>query len=229
MEPTVTNAIWMTIGAFFTLAIFSFLYKDNPFYKIAEHVVVGVSAGYWFVLLYRTTQMPLLNEPLWKLWTSIWHPDVNLEPPLTVMDALSPIPLVMGLIMFTRLIPKIAWLSRWSIAYYLGISSGVVIPLNMKGQVWEQMRATWLPVGFNSLALFNNIVIIVGVIAALAYFFFSKEHKGWFGGLARVGIWILMLGFGATFGYTVMSRISLLIGRVVYMLDWWGVIKQVAF
>ncbi len=35
------------IAVFLTLAIFSYLYRDNPFYKIAEHVFVGVSAGYW--------------------------------------------------------------------------------------------------------------------------------------------------------------------------------------
>ena len=34
------------IAAFLTLGIFSYLYRDNPFYKIAEHVFVGVSAAY---------------------------------------------------------------------------------------------------------------------------------------------------------------------------------------
>ena len=39
--------LWTTLGAFLTLCTFSFLYKDNPFYKFAEHLVVGVSAGYF--------------------------------------------------------------------------------------------------------------------------------------------------------------------------------------
>ncbi len=42
-----TLGIWL--GALFTFAIFSFLYKDNPFYKTAEQIFVGLSAGYWFV------------------------------------------------------------------------------------------------------------------------------------------------------------------------------------
>ncbi len=59
------------------------------------------------------------------------------------------------------------------------------------------------------------------VIASLVYFFFSKEHKGWFGGLAKLGIYTLMIGFGASFGYTVMARISLFIQRVQYIKSWW--------
>jgi hypothetical protein len=60
----------------------------------------------------------------------------------------------------------------------------------------------------------------------LVYFFFSKEHKGVFGGTAKVGIFFLMVTFGASFGYTVMSRMSLLIGRIDFLFgDWLGLIK----
>ena len=64
-------------------------------------------------------------------------------------------------------------------------------------------------------------VSIVGVITGIIYFFFSKEHKGIFGGFAKIGIWFLMIAFGASFGYTVMARISLLIGRVYFLLHNW--------
>ena len=40
--------LWL--GAFFTLGIISFLYKDNPWYKVSEAVFVGISAGYWFII-----------------------------------------------------------------------------------------------------------------------------------------------------------------------------------
>jgi hypothetical protein len=67
---------------------------------------------------------------------------------------------------------------------------------------------------------FGQLIIIVGCMCGLAYFYFSAEHKGVLGGAAKVGIWVLMIGFGATFGYTVMSRISLLIGRFNYLISW---------
>ncbi len=55
----------------------------------------------------------------------------------------------------------------------------------------------------------TNILLVFGLLGTLAYFFFSMKHIGALGGLARVGIVFLMVGFGASFGYTVMSRVSL--------------------
>ena len=73
---------------------------------------------------------------------------------------------------------------------------------------------------------FSNIIMVVGVIATLSYFFFSLEHKGALGKVAKIGIWYIMLAFGAAFGYTVMARISLLIGRLQFLLhDWLGLIR----
>ena len=73
---------------------------------------------------------------------------------------------------------------------------------------------------------FGTLVILVGVLSGLVYFFFSKEHKGVFGATAKVGTWFLMITFGASFGYTVMSRMSLLIGRVDFLLgDWLGILR----
>ncbi|MEA3409021.1 MAG: hypothetical protein U9Q95_01595, partial [Candidatus Eisenbacteria bacterium] len=67
----------------------------------------------------------------------------------------------------------------------------------------------------------TNILLVIGLLGTLSYFFFSMKHKGLLGGLARAGIVFLMVGFGASFGYTVMSRFSLLIGRVSFLLHDW--------
>jgi hypothetical protein len=78
-----------------------------------------------------------------------------------------------------------------------------------------------LLVSGNMNATIGNIIIVVGTFCGLIYFFFSKEHKGAFGGAARVGVWFIMITFGAFFGYTVMSRMSLLIGRMDYLFGIW--------
>jgi hypothetical protein len=59
----------------------------------------------------------------------------------------------------------------------------------------------------------------VGVVSGLFYFFFSVEHKGVFGKVSRVGIYFLMITFGASFGFAVMGRISLLIGRLTDLIE----------
>ena len=71
-------------------------------------------------------------------------------------------------------------------------------------------------------ASFSHVVLVLGVICGLVYFFFSVEHKGVLGHVSRAGIWVLMVTFGAAFGYTVMARISLLTGRMEALGAWLG-------
>ena len=84
--------------------------------------------------------------------------------------------------------------------------------------------ARWAVV--NIYASFNNILLVLGLLATLVFFFFSTEHEGAVGGVAKVGVYFLMVSFGASYGYTVMARVSLLIGRVMFLLDnWLGVVR----
>ena len=205
-----TLGIWL--GAFFTLCILSFLYKDNPFYKLAEHVFVGISAGYGVALEFQNVFLPNLWNPLTK------------EGKLIML-----VPFVLGVLLFTRFVSRISWLSRWSIGLLIGIYSGIAIIGFGSGDLVAQIHGNLLPLwGGNDLfTLFNNWILTVGLITCLIYFFFSKEHKGSFGILARVGIYFLMLSFGASFGYTVMSRMSLLIGRFYFLYgDWLHILPQ---
>jgi hypothetical protein len=72
----------------------------------------------------------------------------------------------------------------------------------------------------------NNFLILLGVVSVLIYFFFSLEHKGVIGGVSKIGVWFLMIAFGASFGFTVMARMSLLIGRIQFLIrDWLGIIQ----
>jgi hypothetical protein len=65
----------------------------------------------------------------------------------------------------------------------------------------------------------NAIIILLGVSSVLFYFFFSIEHSGLGKVVARTGIIFLMIAFGAAFGYTVMARMSLLIGRLTDLIE----------
>src|SRR2546422_135414 len=90
-------------------------------------------------------------------------------------------------------------------------------------QVHGTMLPLWVPGHLGTTI--GNWFLIVGLLSTLVFFFFSKEHKGALGGTARLGVYFLMVSFGASYGYTVMARISLLIGRVMFLLhDWLGVL-----
>ncbi len=199
-----TMNISTLIAVFLTLCIFSFLYKDNPFYKFAEHLLVGISVGYVLVMAVNTTLMPKLINPVFKQGELVYI-----------------VPGILGIFMLLRFFPRYTWLSRISIALIIGAGAGVAIPATIQARLFSQMQASMKD--FTSI---DGIIIFLGIATTLAYFFFSKEHKGWFGATAKMGTWFLMIFFGATFGYTVMSRISLLIGRMQFLLgDFLHIIK----
>ena len=216
MNPDFLSSV-IQIGC--TLAILSFLYKDNPVYKFVEHLFVGVATGWWIVLEFRNVFLPNLYEPL-KAGLTGTGEIIPRWPGLFV-------PLILGLLLFTRFVPKVSWLSRWSMAAIVGTFAGLAITGFASGDLFSQIRSNIIPLvapgavdAFKAdpgvlslLGIFSNAVLIVGVIAVLFYFFFSVEHEGASGKLALVGVWFLMVSFGASYGNTVMARISLFIDR----------------
>lgn len=216
MHLSTDIGIW--IAALLTLGIFSFLYKDNPIYKFCEHLFVGISAGYWVVLTYFSVVRPNLLDPLWNGF-------FRTGPTSATWFLL--IPLILGVMLFSRFFPRGDWLSRWPIALILGVYPALRITGFAQGDFVEQLHGTILPLwGTPSFwTAVNNAILIVGLLTTLIFFFFSKEHTGALGATAKIGIYFLMVSFGASYGYTVMARISLLIGRVMFLLqDWLGLV-----
>jgi len=220
---TTLRGFYVTLGAFLTLSILSFLYKDNIFYKAAEHLFVGVSAAYWMVMGFWSVLVPNL---IGKLHPPLVRPFVP-----AIADAPASyiylIPAILGLMLLWRLSPKGPWISRWALAVIVGTTAGLNFIRYMASDLLGQINSSMVSLvvftngSFDTLMSISNIVIFLGVFCGLIYFFFSKEHKGAFGLGSRVGIWILMITFGAGFGYTVMARISLLVGRFRFLLDDW--------
>jgi len=226
-----TIGLWL--AAFFTLAIFSFLYADNPFYKIAESLVVGVSAAYWGVIGFWDTLVPKMFGALTpELVKSLVQP--SLVAPETLQQISMVFALVLGVMMLWRLLPRGGWISAWPLAFIVGVTAGLKIVSHVESDLMAQAVATMKPLvvsvtdasGATNMwdswwASVANVLLVVGVICCLAYFFFSVQHKGVVGGAARVGIWYLMITFGAAFGFTVMGRIALLAARVEFLFDDW--------
>lgn len=191
------------VAGLLTLAILSFLYRDNPVYKMAETLLIGVSIGYTLVIVWSNTLVDILFSPLFK------------DGRLSLI-----VPMALGLLMFARFVPKLSSLSRIPIAVMIGSGAGIAIPTMLEQRTLTQMSATIAPLlGDGGMPDLAAIVVLAGVICTLCYFYFSREHTGAFGAAAKAGTWFLMLFFGTTFGYTVMSRMSTFIGRMEFLLS----------
>jgi hypothetical protein len=241
----------ITCSAFLTLAIFSFLYRDNPLYKFAEHLYVGVSAGYWMAQEFWSTivgnLIPKISESLSAYFKVQYTPGEWYKIGGTAVfysNWFYWIPVILGGLLLMRLSSKAGWISRWALAFIVGTTAGLQFVRYLRSDFIEQISSTFVPllvdwqgtghffshfslaVTDQFVAMLTNWIILFGTLAGLVYFFFSKEHTGLFGRVSRAGIWVLMITFGASFGFTVMGRITLLVGRISFMFkDWLSIIQ----
>jgi len=194
--------VWLAAGL--TLMMFSFIYRDNAFFKLGEHLYLGISVGYFVNIQYHQVLVPDVFRA------------IRVEHDYWVL-----IPSLLGIFILLRLVPSVAWLSRMSFAFYIGGFAGVAIPNVIHGYFLPQLAETLRPFNAGWGNNLNQIVILLAVFTVLIFFFFSLEHKRLVGGISRIGLFFIMISFGASFGYTVMARISLLIGRFQFLLDDW--------
>lgn len=211
-----SEMIGINIAAILTLAIYSFLYKDNFLYKTAEYMFVGTSAGYLLSVAYNNVIFPNVYLPLQR---GVKTGEAS--------EFLVLIPTVLGLMMLTMLIPSLSVLSRIPISYVVGFGAGAGAMAVIQTDIVPQINATIMPILPLTFANINNLIVVVGVVCSLIYFFFSTEHKGLvFGTGSQIGIIFLMITFGAQFGTTIMGRVQLLINRGYFLLgDWLHLIK----
>ena len=214
------------VAAILTLCIFSFLYKDNPAYKAAQSLFVGLTLGYVLVVkVLKEGFFGVIKDQFFAAGTWSVQGDV-----VAIVSAM--IAILLGLFFFSSYIPKWSWLVTIVLALTIGWGSGIVISAELSSKVYAQVTSTIGDFqGFFDRDLFagenwqksklNTVLMLVGVVCTLTYFFFSVEHRGVPGKLAKVGIIFIMVSFGASFANAVAGRISLLIGRMSFLLGDW--------
>jgi hypothetical protein len=211
-------AVW--IAAILTLMVYSYLIGDNPLYRLAQHLFVGSSVGYAAVVVIHNVLRPRLFEPLLSDATANW--------PYFL-------PLLLGLLLLAKARGTAAWLGNSSMAFLFGVGAALAIGGALFGSFLPQIQASWVSVlpdtAGGRVAAANNILLAVGTIGTLSYFYFTMGvRKGPGTGLltfsSAVGKWVLLITFGAIFGNRVMAYVSLLIERIYFLLgDWLGLLS----
>ncbi|OGS69548.1 MAG: hypothetical protein A2Y96_02025 [Firmicutes bacterium RBG_13_65_8] len=197
--------IWLAAAC--TLAIYSFLYGDNPIFKFAEHAFVGLGAAHAAVMgvenMLNRAWDPFFKRGEWWLLGA----------------------LVGGVMLLTRWFQPIRWISRIPLGFMMGVAAGLSARRAIDSEFWKQIIST---VGMK-LNTVNNVIYVVMVICTLAYFLFAFNDKTSFGsGIKSVGLlgqYMMMIAFGASLGATIMARLSLVIARLDFLFrNWLGVL-----
>jgi len=213
MEAILTPTLGNWLAALITLMLFSILYKENPLYRIAEHLYVGASAAHGIITTWNNTIKPAITSmPTKGTWWEI-------------------IPMAVGLLIYFNMYRPYAWIARIPMGFWIGYNAALVLSARQVIPFLNQMTSAIKPLvamtngSFNLTQSINNILFVSIVLGVLIYFFFTVEHKGIFKYAANYGRLAIMIGFGASFGNTVMARISLLIGRLTFLFgDWLGLL-----
>ena len=243
-----SDFLWwkLTAGVLATIGLYSVLYRETKLYRLTEHLFLGLAAGFSIVAFWRD----VLKEEWWDKMTGSWvivdgQPTTDVERMgLWPYMVLLPIGML-GYFVFTK---KHNWMSRIPIGIILGFWSGQQVavwwmrwgpqiyssmlpvypttwdsftrPKDLSGMTPEQVTEVSRQLYLSEAV--SNAVFVITLLAALSYFFFSFEMKSKFLKSANtLGRWLLMVGFGAIFGSTVMARFSLEIDRMAYIwLEW---------
>jgi hypothetical protein len=194
----------VVIAGFLTVLVWSYLYKQNIVFQVVEHLFVGLSAAHAMTVAYFGIVQ-------------------NGVVPLVAGDHLFLIfPLIGGVLLYARFVPRLSWLSRIPLGFTMGTAAAVAIRGALDASLVKQVQGTMVP-----LTSVNNVVLVAGTVATVAHFLFNlRSRRGVGEWTSAFGRLIMMAAFGAAYGNTVMMRMSLLIPRVKSVFgDWLGLIK----
>ena len=213
------------LGAFliclFTLSVYSFLYRDNGFYKFGEHVFIGVATA-WFTMEFYDSGV---LQPLFEYFREVHRAGAAGEPVKLGGYPVAPAwaigwrlgAVALSVMLLTRLVSRNAWISRWPLAMMVGIYAALKMTGETKARLVDMVHDSMIPLwgdGQTPVEVAGNFVLIVGLLAVLGHFVFTYRRTAPLRTASRVAIVVLMLAFGSRFAFTVLGRIALLIQRV---------------
>jgi hypothetical protein len=218
-------------GVIFTIGLFSVLYKENKFYRFCEHVFLGLASGWAAVVMWAETLSSIWYD---KMMGTIDESGKAASGGQWLYAFLLPLA-AMSYFVFNR---KHNWMSRIPLGIILGVWSGQQIQAyfdTFGPQVRAGMRPI-LPTAFDSLIVptkqapeivtanvylsqaISNMCFVFTLVSVLSYFLFSFETKSKaLRTVNNIGRYLLMIGFGAIFGSTVMMRFTLVIDRMYFI------------
>lgn len=206
------------LGGVAALALYSVLYRENPIYRFFEHVFIGLGVGYSLMVIWVEVLRPKWYEPVMQgQWLWLWV-----------------IPLaIMAYLVFS---PRHGWISRIPLGILIGFGAGQGFQAFAQQyflQIRDSIKPLWpnlaslqnptpSPATLSLSGALNNLVFTVTLLSVLTYFFFAFEQKSKaVRNFAQLGRWLIMIGFGAIFGSTIMTRFAFLVDRMYFLLVEW--------
>jgi hypothetical protein len=219
------------LGGIATLAIFSFLWKENVVYRFFEHVFIGIAAGFGITGTIQRFLWPKVLSPMLG-FDVLQYPDGTYAQSYQPAYLLYVLPMVFGLLYYFIYSKRYMWLAKMVIGFSLGIGGGLSFKAFFN-ETLPQLSSSFKPLvvytdeKFNIWLSVSNIIFVFTLLAVMFYFFFSlRQSSAAARKFSASGRFLLMLCFGAFFGSTVMARMALLVERLQFLFfDWVSALK----
>lgn len=203
MEFASIVQIWL--AALFTIWVYTIAFRDNPFFKFAEHTFVGAAAGHSIVYG--------VDNVIRYGWT-----------PFTRGAFLYAIVFLLGFLLYSRY-TKYFWLSRYPIAIMVGTGIGLSMRASVTAEFIAQIRSTagLKFLGVDAWTSFSNLIFLILVLTVVYFFIFTfpGAHKGGLGIISKIARFGMMAAFGYSFANTILSRFNMIFGRLDFLMTQW--------
>jgi hypothetical protein len=203
------------VSFIFTLSVLSYLVGDNPLFRLAIYIFIGVSAGYAAAVAWHQV-----------LWSKLFMPLIYGD---TFERALALVPLLLGMLMLMKLSPRTARLGNPAMAFMVGAGASVAVGGAVLGTLFPQTQASInlfdLKAGGSvSERIFEASIILVGTLTTLVYFHFSAKAtpSGPQGShlvdiLGGIGQVFIAITFGALFAGVYAAAMTALVERLSFL------------
>jgi len=215
-----TEFIGLALGFLLTILIFSYLMGDNPFFRLAIHIFIGVSAAYVAIITINNVLIPRLIMPL-----------INGSQGDRL---LSIILLVPSLFLFFK-VTRLRRAGNWAVAILVGIGAAASIGGAITGTLFPQILGTINSVDPSAYTIttsrwdqaINGLIIVIGTISTLLYFHFgtqdiagqSDERLPFIEAISKIGKVFLAITFGALYAGVYLSALAALVERLSFIWD----------
>ncbi len=199
------------VAAVLTLCVLSRIVGDNPLFRVAQYLFVGVSLGYAFVVLYHQ----VLVQDILNITANL----NNIQALLLLL-----VPFVLGLLLIPRIVGQQAgsWLANIPLGLLFGAGAAIALVGALVGTLYTQILATIPPAGTGLLQLIGLTILALGVVATLSYFYFTARRERGIGriinSLGKAGYWLLMLTFGFFFAGALVTYLTALSERFEFLI-----------
>ncbi|NNJ10507.1 hypothetical protein EKD04_009220 [Chloroflexales bacterium ZM16-3] len=201
------------VGVVLTLMVFSRLLGDNPVFRTVQYLFVGVSLGYAFVVIYHQVLRPNAMEVIGSLGD-----------PLTLGALL--LPYLLGILLLARISGRqqISWVANLPLAIVFGVGAALALGGALVGTLVPQLQDSARPIGSDPIQAVGIVLLVLGVVFTLCYFYFTVPRKSSAGRVvaigAQIGRWLLMIAFGFFLAGGLLTYLTALNERLGFIVGW---------